>query len=161
MKIIFLDIDGVLNVYPQGRDEYGAKFHPHFETNLKRIIDETGAKIVVSSTWRASGLQNMQDMWRDRGLAGEVIDITPSFRNTRENFIRGEEIDAWLEKANDHYNITRYCIIDDDTDFLLYQMPNFVRTSQNKDHEDCIDIGYGLTSKCTDKVIEILNKTWK
>lgn len=50
MKIIFLDIDGVLNVIGQGRDEYGQIFHKHFENNLKRIIDETDAKIVISSS---------------------------------------------------------------------------------------------------------------
>lgn len=77
MKIIFLDIDGVLNVYPQGHDEYGAIFHPHLVENLKLILDQTGAKIVVSSTWRRSGLSIMKEMWEKRGLPGEVIDITP------------------------------------------------------------------------------------
>lgn len=33
-KIIFLDIDGVLNVYCEDRDEYGCTFHKHFEDNL-------------------------------------------------------------------------------------------------------------------------------
>ena len=51
MKIIFLDIDGVLNVIPQGHDEYGAIFHNHFIDNLKRLIDKTNAKIVITSTW--------------------------------------------------------------------------------------------------------------
>lgn len=58
MKVIFLDIDGVLNVYCQGRDEYGCTFHKHFEDNLRWIIEETGAKIVISSTWRRDGLDN-------------------------------------------------------------------------------------------------------
>ena len=48
MKIIFLDIDGVLNVINQGRDEFGHKFNPKFVGNLKAIIDATGAKIVIS-----------------------------------------------------------------------------------------------------------------
>ena len=75
-RIIFLDIDGVLNVYPQGRDKYGSTFHTHFEDNLHELIEKTGAEIVISSTWRYSGLKVMQNMWRDRGLAGKVIDIT-------------------------------------------------------------------------------------
>ena len=62
MKIIFLDIDGVLNVIPQGRDEYGAIFHPEFVANLKHIIDKTGAKLVISSTWRMSGLKIMKEI---------------------------------------------------------------------------------------------------
>ena len=40
-KIIFLDIDGVLNVIEQGWDDYGPLFHKHFEDNLKMIIDKT------------------------------------------------------------------------------------------------------------------------
>ena len=76
-KIIFLDIDGVLNVYCEGRDRFGCTFHKHFEDNLKWIIEETKAKIVISSTWRFSGLSVMQEMWEHRGLTGEVIDITP------------------------------------------------------------------------------------
>lgn len=49
-KIIFLDIDGVLNVIPQGFDDFGGIFHKNFEDNLKHIIEETNAKIVISST---------------------------------------------------------------------------------------------------------------
>ena len=64
MKVIFLDIDGVLNVISQGHDEYGSLFHKHFEDNLRYIIEQTGAKIVISSTWRMSGLSEMQRMWK-------------------------------------------------------------------------------------------------
>ena len=49
-------------------------------------------------------------------------------------------------------------IIDDDTDMLDSQKNNFVQTSENRDHLDCVDIGYGLTRLCSEKVIEILNK---
>lgn len=57
MKVIFLDIDGVLNVYCESRDEFGCCFHKHFEDNLRYIIDNTNAKIVISSTWKADGLK--------------------------------------------------------------------------------------------------------
>jgi len=49
MKTIFLDIDGVLNVIPQGFDQYGSVFHQHFINNLRYLIEQTGAKIVISS----------------------------------------------------------------------------------------------------------------
>ena len=70
-KIIFLDIDGVLNVIGQGHDEFGQIFHKHFEDNLRWVIDKTGAKIVISSSWRGSGLNEMQRMWNVRDLPGE------------------------------------------------------------------------------------------
>ncbi len=152
MKVIFLDIDGVLNVYPQGRDEYGSMFHGHFVDNLKYIIDQTGADLVISSTWRYSGLEIMKEMWEMRDLPGKVIDITPFFKSVHA--IRGEEIAEWL-RLND---VDSYVIIDDDTDMLPDQMQNFVRTSDNEDHPDCVDIGLGLSRICADKAIEILNR---
>jgi hypothetical protein len=77
MKIIFLDIDGVLAVMHKERDDYGSFFHEEFVTNLKSIIDQTDAKIVISSSWRHSGLKIIQEMWAKRNLPGEVIDSTP------------------------------------------------------------------------------------
>ena len=162
MLVIFLDIDGVLNVYCEGRDEFGCTFHEHFVENLRWIIEQTGAKIVISSTWKMSGLEFLKEMWIKRNLPGEIIDITPNVvdvieRGTCEFYDlvdRGHEIQQWL---NDN-KVDNYCIIDDDTDMLPIQMNNFVRTSNNKDHEDCVDIGYGLTRKCAEKAVEILNK---
>jgi len=150
MKIIFLDIDGVLNVIPQGHDKYGAKFHKHFEDNLKHIIEKTGAKIVISSTWRFGGLQEMKDMWKDRNLSGEIIGITPYTLEYRK---RGEEIKEWL----DNNPTEKYVIIDDDTDMLPEQKNNFVKTSDNINHTGYIDVGYGLTKECAEQAISILN----
>ena len=165
MKLIFLDIDGVLNVIGQGYDEFGQIFHPHLEKNLDTIIKETNAKIVISSTWRMNGLETMQRMWKYRNIAGEVIDITPTEvdvvnRGTCEFFDqvdRGYEIQQWIDDNKD--KIESYCIIDDDNDMLPSQQNNFVRTANNIDHADCVDIGYGLTKECAKKAIEILNRS--
>jgi hypothetical protein len=154
MDIIFLDLDGVLNVIPQGFDLYGAIFHPEFVDNLKYIIEQTGAKIVISSSWRLSGLWYLKNMWEHRNYPGEIIDITPNLYDKDHKRIRGEEIDLWL-KQNKKQNISNYVIIDDDSDMLENQLNNFVKTSGN-DHKDCIDIGYGLTKECSEKVIQIL-----
>ena len=62
MKIIFLDFDGVMdtayydhilnkNGLPES-DKYGVVFDPNCIKNLKAIIDNTGADIVVSSSWK-------------------------------------------------------------------------------------------------------------
>lgn len=180
MKIIFLDIDGVLNVIEKGRDEYGQIFHQHFVDNLKKIINETGAKIVLSSSWRKSSLTIIQEMWKFRNLPGEVIDVTPSlylqkggsivFYNNKlqeqptpkingYSIPRGAEIEYWLKNESSLIDkVTNYVILDDDTDMLYNQRNNFVQCSNNTKHEDCIDIGYGLTNICTNKAIEILNK---
>lgn len=149
MKVIFLDIDGVLNLISQGHDKYGGIFHTHFIENLKHIIEETNAKIVVSSTWRASGLQYLRDMWKDRNYPGEIIAITPKLRDCR---IRGKEISVFMEL----FHIDNYVILDDDTDMLDEQLNNFVKCSNNFDHTDHVE-GYGLTKECTEQAIKILN----
>lgn len=162
MKVIFLDIDGVLNVIPSGFDIYGGIFHTHFVNNLKRLIEQTNAKIVITSSWRWSGLEFMQNMWIARGYPGEVIDITPYdfilvrlglFKN--ENGIkRGHEIKHWLDT---HTDVENYVILDDDRDMLKSQLNHFVCTHKNNSHHDCIDDGFGLTEICTEKAIKILN----
>lgn len=155
MKVIFLDIDGVLNVHMQEpHDQYGAIFHPQFVENLKTVIDKTGAKIVISSSWRHDGLDKMQAMWKDRNLPGEVIDITPYFNHYS---IRGLEIDKW----NQEYKPENYVIIDDNSDMLPFQKGNFVCTFKNMTHTDYEDLGYGLTKECADKAIMILERARK
>lgn len=157
MKVIFLDIDGVLNVIPQGHDKWGARFHKHFIDNLRYIIDKTGAKIVISSTWRMGNeLHGMIEMWKERELPGEVVGITPNFMlKYKTTLCRGKEIDAYLKE---HPEIDNYVIIDDDCDMEPHQLENFVMTSGNSDHPDCIDIGYGLTKECSEWAIKILNR---
>jgi hypothetical protein len=164
MKVIFLDIDGVLNLcydyllsqqgLPSQRDDYGSSFHPHFVENLKRLIEETDAKIVISSTWRLSGLSIMKEMWKHRNLPGEIIDITPCFMRTRNTSLcRGDEIQEWL---NNHIEVTNYVYIDDDhVDVNENQLPYFIKTADNCDHIDHVQ-GYGLTKECTEKAIQIL-----
>jgi hypothetical protein len=177
MKIIFLDIDGVLNIIASTRDEWGACFQEPFVTNLRKLIEATGAKIVLSSTWRFSGLKEIQRMWKARNLPGEVIAITP-MSNTKYlqfardydevnieetlNSPRGCEIEWWLNNNgykrffNDDNTIKSYVIIDDDKDMLYEHKDNFVVTSNNWDHEDAVE-GLGFTSKCLQQAISILN----
>ena len=62
MKLIFLDIDGVLNYEGYGRlTRSGTRFvDPVLIKRLKKIIDCTGAKVVLSSTWRR-GIYDMRE----------------------------------------------------------------------------------------------------
>ncbi|MCK9575616.1 MAG: HAD domain-containing protein [Candidatus Pacearchaeota archaeon] len=175
MKIIFLDIDGVLNIPWQAttkQDRYGDIFHPDFVRNLAILIDATDAKIVMTSTWKDAGLQTMQNMWNDRELPGELIDITPSAVYAY-NFItnngggivdfddirRGDEIDVWITKHLDKINIESFVIIDDINGYYDYQQEVFVQTANNFDvniHRDNIR-GFGLTEGCVERAIAILD----
>jgi len=162
-KIIFLDIDGVLNVRTVERDEFGQTFNKEFVENLKYIIEQTNAKIVISSTWRYNGMTSLKKMWEKRDLSGELLDVTPNdvfavkyFKLEFFDLVkRGHEIQLWLDKHKDE--VENYVIIDDDDDMLNSQLKNYVKTSGNFKHDDSI-YGFGLTRKCADKAIEILKQ---
>lgn len=152
-KVIFLDIDGVLNTpqfqlkqykkWKKGtgktRDEFGYLFCPKAVRNLEYLCHVTGAKVVVSSSWRAKGLAAMRSMFKYRGIDITVIDITPTFLGR----IRGEEIAAWLENEE----IEKYVILDDDTDFLPEQKKCFVHTPDRD----------GFNWECMVKALKILS----
>lgn len=140
-KILFLDIDGVLNPKWWERkvsvDKFGCAFDSKCVAYLKKILDETGAEIVISSSWKCMGLADMQNMWKKRSLPGKVVDITPDMMsdemllneeigslNPLDN--RGCEIKGWLSKHKSEE--LRYVIIDDMDDMLPEQLPYFVQT---------------------------------
>lgn len=164
-KLIFLDIDGVLNTkwwYSQmdrntHRDKYGYAFDPQAVANLRKIVEETGADIVISSSWKCMGLSQMEDMWKDRNLPGKIIGITPNSVSdellidadidSMELFhIRGEEIKEWLKKHGKR--VCNYVIIDDMDNMLPGQQSHFVQTNPE----------VGITEDDAEKAIAILNK---
>ena len=73
-KVIFLDIDGVLNTKywhaQKEKDQYGYTFDATAVANLAKIIEKTGADIVISSSWKCMGLAELRNMWVDRQLPG-------------------------------------------------------------------------------------------
>ena len=164
-KVLFLDIDGVLNTkwwYTQmdrnsPRDQYGYAFDPKAVANLKRIVEETGADIVISSSWKSFGFSELEEMWTDRGLPGKLIGVTPNSVSDEllldadidsiELFhIRGEEIKEWLTKHGKI--VSNYAIIDDMDNMLPEQQSHFVHTNPE----------FGITEGDAEKAIAIINK---
>lgn len=164
-KIIFLDIDGVLNstdyqnsnsclrrvecdstglmfnsplLKHKTKDGHGNLFDPRCVNWLKAIINITGAKIVISSDWRRNGLSEMQNLWIDRRLSGEVIGITGVAES------RGIEIQEYIEA----HPVFSYCIIDDLTCSCRGLRNYWVQTESR----------FGLTSIEANQVVKILNK---
>jgi len=159
MNIIFLDIDGVLNTHnhlvkqveQDSINSYQAQFNfcPESLANLKQIVEETDAKIVVSSTWRISYRCVYDDphrkFWKaiiknlaSIGIHKRIIGITPSLKDTR---IRGEEIKAWLS----NHQVDNFVIIDDDSD--MSDLMNHLAKCNWCD---------GITEEVRDKAIKIL-----
>jgi len=117
MKVIFLDIDGVLNK----QSDYEVYTTSDFRLNLKllenllQVVEETGAKLVLSSTWRL--LRDGPKFLNERGL--DFIGSTDNLGKCR-----GDEIHRWL----DSHTVDRYVIVDDSSDMLNDQLENFVQT---------------------------------
>ena len=172
MKIIFLDIDGVLNcesayrngecqyqewVWEDGRIDHYQKFCTRSKELLNKLIDETGAKIVISSTWRQSGIEFMKKVWKMEKMSGEIIGITPSLRSDKLRIPRGMEIEFYLNEMNFfHINwskkeqqriinesgVENYIIIDDDSDMLYNQKNHFVHVLPSPRNYDGFNTHY-------------------
>lgn len=115
MKVVFLDIDGVL-IHYKSIPRFGArKPDPECVKRLNQITDATGAKIIVSSTWRRD--DKIDRTLKDWGITGEVYGRTPSGYDPNRISLgssRGAEINAWLRETE--FQIDRFVILDDDTD---------------------------------------------
>lgn len=125
MKVIFLDVDGVLNTASL-LYHYGFS---HIDDDmvglLATVVSKTGAKIVLSSTWRLEreSMRMVRDALGRHGL--EIIDKTPTLADS----FRSEEISRWLK---DHPEAKRYAIIDDDPDAGWGMGSNFFMTDAEK-----------------------------
>lgn len=137
MKVLFLDIDGVLNnpgcwgpvaLWRQGSgDQLQLPIAPECMIRLNRIVAETGVRIVISSSWRLfARFEDLGPALVRYGLVGEVIGETPALVNnaewlmrwrtregapfTYERMERGWEIREWIAA---HPEVEAFVILDD------------------------------------------------
>ena len=177
MKVIFLDIDGVLNtsetftkrkqifeqtgIWNLEIDEFRVEY-------LKQIVDETNAKIVLSSTWKKyfenikgkvvpsceKGIM-FQNILKKYNI--ELYDILKKgYLLTRE-----ELIDIWL---NENPNVESFIVFDDETTHLKrFVGKELIKTSfledgvMLMDMDDCM----GLCEGHIPKAIQMLNSKVK
>lgn len=165
MKVIFLDFDGVLNSGPyfdarggidgiwEAKEEHEA-LDPAAVRRLNRLIERTGAKVVVSSSWRhGRTVEQLQALLTARGFIGEVIDKTiTSVPNTdplskRVCGSRGDEILHWVTLNSRAYGGIEFVVLDDDSDMdAVWRC--FVQTT----------FAQGLTDDHVDRAIELLQR---
>jgi hypothetical protein len=116
MKVVFLDIDGVLVTRRSLKERSGMKAvgEASCVEVLNTLLSESGAKIVISSAWRFCGEQEMKLILSHWGVRGEVVGMTPDLtQRDGESYIiapRGLEIIQWLEE---HPEIQCFLILDD------------------------------------------------
>ncbi|WAI83239.1 MULTISPECIES: HAD domain-containing protein [Achromobacter] len=131
MKVLFLDIDGVLNSFrsavafggypwPKDKNMEGdwEKFDQVAVKLMARLVAETEAHVVLSSTWRI-GMDQERITELASFLGYAISSATPQLPGCR-----GLEIERWL---TEHPGVEKYVIIDDDSDMLPEQMANFIK----------------------------------
>ena len=184
MKIIFLDIDGVLNHeewYTSGRahEAYEAtgktdikayNFDPESWKWIQKLIDETGAKIVLSSSWRWYDLQATIEEYKNtafKPIIDNLVGVTPGTMSRN----RGQEINRFFDIVNGNITqnlpqaiewlkehpleilsstgqkIDQYVIFDDNIDM----------TKEQKKHLVQVDSWVGIQEKDYIKAKKILN----
>ena len=153
MKVIFLDVDGVLN-----SDEYfdkirnldiqGIEREVDIEKIklLKKAIDKTGAKVVLSSSWRYTKYaQYLKELLSNYDI---YVDPTPFIENER-----GLEIKKWL---SDNQDVEDFVILDDEI-FDSYDeslIKNLIKTSNGNGR----NFGEGLLPRDVDEIIKRLGR---
>ena len=170
-KVIFLDVDGVLN---SSRTLYeDASLEDDLISNLKELVDKTGAKIILSSSWRLSteAVATLMDKLDKFGLVISGMtcdgvdldwlekyefDATKKYLDTKFDWDenrqikithdRGAEIFKWLHDHDD----CAYVILDDEIEDIkpYFSESVIVKTSYKT----------GLTKEDVKKAIQILNK---
>lgn len=156
-KVIFLDIDGVLNTsFTKYRDEILDDFRLDY---LAKIVNKTRAKIVLTSTWRYNISKNffsfkaynnsakkLIELLKERGL--KISGLLPDTPNNR----RAEDILDFIKKNK----VTNFVILDDELfnyDSLKLSN-NLLRTNFYAENE----LDAGLTQKMIKQAIQILNQ---
>lgn len=171
MKVIFLDIDGVLNTSETYDRIYKTKgYRGMYEIEidkfrldfLKQIIDNTDAKIVLSSSFRCFfSKQNgkiiptnfkskkVYDLFSNYGL--EIYDTTPIKWDSRE-----KEIQEWLNEKGD---IENFIVLDDDGDSFYELNDKLILTSRVRYSYllSFMKESIGLCEQHVDEVIDRLN----
>jgi len=152
MRIIFLDIDGVLNSsrYDRQRQEDEGNIDVSRLELIKFLADTTGAKVVLSSSWRChwdpegEGTDEtgraLETVFNQVGIS--LFDRTPVLSGNRS-----KEIRAWLAGRTD---IESFVIIDDIKFGWGDLEPYTVKTDYR--------IGRGVEQSHIDKAIKILLK---
>ena len=174
-KIIFLDIDGVLN--HDGYDEHGRieQINENMVKQLAYIVRKTGAEIVLSSSWRClisnfvadsapddQGLKDLIRYFRQENLV--ISDLTPEAGRLGE-FSRPLEIRRWLDQNHD---IDNFVILDDECfwlwGFLKFHVVTTTTPAVTPEEKELMKITtpysrdkiYGLTREHAERAIEIL-----
>jgi hypothetical protein len=142
MKVIFLDIDGVLNCdrTPNPR-KFPYVVDKRLLARLKKLLKRTRAKVVLSSSWRLDPVGLLAAKYWDVPFIDTLPDLPKKARR--------DEVLSWLGA---HPTVTRYAIIDDEDDGLD-DLPLFQPSSKTGITADIVKGVDRYLSGMTDKTM--------
>lgn len=143
-KILFLDIDGVLNSDRFSRtvlvdnSPYGLELDPKAISLLKIFLEtHDQLKIVISSSWRDTlSLTQFQELFATHGIIDRIIDLTSS------EVGKAASIELWIQT----HRPRKFAILDDDQLFDLphrlhrYQVKTSMGLGLQPDHLASLDL---------------------
>lgn len=146
-KVIFLDMDGVLNC--KNTPNVNGKvwlIDRQLVKRFNRIFDTCkDVEVVLSSSWRYAVENKTIDInWlmENVGYTGpKIVHMTPPGEDDR-----GYEIQAWLDV---HKDVEKFVIIDDDTD-MAHLIDHLIKT-------DFWSEEGGITDSDVDRIIKIFS----
>jgi hypothetical protein len=163
VRVLFLDCDGVVNhhrwwrvrePYEPGGGLLARRIRdcdPASVSRLNTIVARTGCAVVLSSSWRhdENGLRVVEAALQARGATFSLLSATPDCARELPSGLytthgRGHEIQEWL---NAHPMVTRFAIVDDDSD-MGPLLPRRVRTTMER----------GLLDEHVEKLIALLEE---
>ncbi len=139
MRVVFIDIDGVLNsdAYFRALEHAGEALtewwgerclDPRAIALLDALLTHADATAVISSSWRQRfSLSELDAMFRARGLSRTLHSVTPSMHRTPDGarLTRGDEVQAWLDA---HDAVDAFVILEDEEE-LSHLEPFAMRVS--------------------------------
>lgn len=152
MKIIFLDIDGVLNSvrYDRQRTIDQGNIDETRLQLIKKLVDATEARIVLTSSWRKHW---EKDISKRDAIGRDINEVFAKYHLTiydktecLPNNDRAEEIRKWLKLQG---NIEAFVIFDD----IAFGWGNDLQEHLIKTNPR---IGFGLEEKHIQEAIELL-----
>ena len=152
MKIIFLDIDGVLNSvrYDRQRTIDQGNIDETRLQLIKKLVDSTEARIVLSSSWRKHW---EKDISKCDAIGRDINEVFAKYQlaiydktECLPSNDRAEEIRKWLNRQG---NIEAFVIFDD----IAFGWGNNLQEHLIKTNPR---IGFGLEEKHIQKAIELL-----
>lgn len=122
MKVIFLDMDGVLVTWHSlNKKTRPSTLDSRCVSHLNDLLDSTGAKLVLSSQWRTMGLSAVNQHLLNSGVHDICIDQTPLHYDRH-----AIEIKEWLMVHR--HEVQSFVILDDEGSMDELQ-PKLIQTT--------------------------------